>query len=184
MCSHVIQFIFAISYSELVNETFQKLWFTPTPNHDKEAMTRKILNITDVVRICRVGKSDPLDMYFNTRLRSHYVPLTWIIVSQVAACRDSGYDWFEQLLQNVSFPSVVQGQFGFAFPMLSSAFRGSRRSGIVPWKVVSLKPKGVIEEQNTHQIHSVALSKVGSWHSDFLSWIEHSISPQRKCELE
>uniref|UniRef100_A0A8C9VHZ2 Nipped-B protein n=1 Tax=Scleropages formosus TaxID=113540 RepID=A0A8C9VHZ2_SCLFO len=53
---------------KLVNETFQKLWFTPTSHHDKEAMTRKILNITDVV----------------------------------AACRDSGYDWFEQLLQNVS----------------------------------------------------------------------------------
>lgn len=34
---------------KLVNETFQKLWFTPTPNHDKDAMTRKILNITDVV---------------------------------------------------------------------------------------------------------------------------------------
>nr|XP_055063952.1 nipped-B-like protein B isoform X3 [Misgurnus anguillicaudatus] len=52
---------------KLVNETFQKLWFTPTPNHDKEAMTRKILNITDVV----------------------------------SACRDTGYDWFEQLLQNL-----------------------------------------------------------------------------------
>ncbi|XP_051973110.1 nipped-B-like protein B isoform X2 [Xyrauchen texanus] len=52
---------------KLVNETFQKLWFTPTPNHDKEAMTRKILNITDVV----------------------------------SACKDSGYDWFEQLLQNL-----------------------------------------------------------------------------------
>ncbi|RMC16630.1 hypothetical protein DUI87_06568 [Hirundo rustica rustica] len=52
---------------KLVNETFQKLWFTPTPHHDKEAMTRKILNITDVV----------------------------------AACRDTGYDWFEQLLQNL-----------------------------------------------------------------------------------
>uniref|UniRef100_A0A8C2HPH8 Nipped-B protein n=1 Tax=Cyprinus carpio TaxID=7962 RepID=A0A8C2HPH8_CYPCA len=52
---------------KLVNETFQKLWFTPTPNHDKQAMTRKILNITDVV----------------------------------AACKDSGYDWFEQLLQNL-----------------------------------------------------------------------------------
>uniref|UniRef100_A0A8C8DNG4 Nipped-B protein n=1 Tax=Oryzias sinensis TaxID=183150 RepID=A0A8C8DNG4_9TELE len=51
---------------KLVNETFQKLWFTPTPAHDKETMTRKILNITDVV----------------------------------AACRDTGYDWFEQLLQN------------------------------------------------------------------------------------
>lgn len=34
---------------KLVNETFQKLWFTPTPSHDREAMTRKILNITDVV---------------------------------------------------------------------------------------------------------------------------------------
>lgn len=34
---------------KLVNETFQKLWFTPTPSHDKDAMTRKILNITDVV---------------------------------------------------------------------------------------------------------------------------------------
>uniref|UniRef100_A0A8C6XQP6 Nipped-B protein n=1 Tax=Naja naja TaxID=35670 RepID=A0A8C6XQP6_NAJNA len=54
---------------KLVNETFQKLWFTPTPHNDKEAMTRKILNITDVV----------------------------------AACRDTGYDWFEQLLQNVLF---------------------------------------------------------------------------------
>uniref|UniRef100_A0A8C1QIH4 Nipped-B protein n=1 Tax=Cyprinus carpio TaxID=7962 RepID=A0A8C1QIH4_CYPCA len=52
---------------KLVNETFQKLWFTPTPNHDKQVMTRKILNITDVV----------------------------------AACKDSGYDWFEQLLQNL-----------------------------------------------------------------------------------
>ncbi|XP_070599534.1 nipped-B-like protein isoform X1 [Erythrolamprus reginae] len=52
---------------KLVNETFQKLWFTPTPHNDREAMTRKILNITDVV----------------------------------AACRDTGYDWFEQLLQNL-----------------------------------------------------------------------------------
>uniref|UniRef100_H3CUG8 Nipped-B protein n=1 Tax=Tetraodon nigroviridis TaxID=99883 RepID=H3CUG8_TETNG len=52
---------------KLVNETFQKLWFTPTPGQDTEAMTRKILNITDVV----------------------------------LACKDSGYDWFEQLLQNL-----------------------------------------------------------------------------------
>ncbi|CAB1352907.1 unnamed protein product, partial [Coregonus sp. 'balchen'] len=52
---------------KLVNETFQKLWFTPTPNNDKDAMTRKILNITDVV----------------------------------SACKDTGYDWFEQLLQNL-----------------------------------------------------------------------------------
>ncbi|KAL3062854.1 hypothetical protein OYC64_002617 [Pagothenia borchgrevinki] len=52
---------------KLVNETFQKLWFTPTPAHDKVSMTRKILNITDVV----------------------------------SACRDTGYDWFEQLLQNL-----------------------------------------------------------------------------------
>ncbi|XP_063051762.1 nipped-B-like protein A isoform X2 [Engraulis encrasicolus] len=52
---------------KLVNETFQKLWFTPTPGNDKEAMNRKILNITDVV----------------------------------SACQDSGYDWFEQLLQNL-----------------------------------------------------------------------------------
>ncbi|XP_013871460.1 nipped-B-like protein B isoform X2 [Austrofundulus limnaeus] len=52
---------------KLVNETFQKLWFSPTPNHDKEAMSRKILNITDVV----------------------------------LACKDTGYDWFEQLLQNL-----------------------------------------------------------------------------------
>lgn len=36
---------------KLVNETFQKLWFTPTPAHDKETMTRKILNITDVVSL-------------------------------------------------------------------------------------------------------------------------------------
>lgn len=34
-----------------MNETFQKLWFTPTPAHDKETMTRKILNITDVVSL-------------------------------------------------------------------------------------------------------------------------------------
>uniref|UniRef100_A0AAQ4PLU0 Nipped-B protein n=1 Tax=Gasterosteus aculeatus aculeatus TaxID=481459 RepID=A0AAQ4PLU0_GASAC len=52
---------------KLVNETFQKIWFTPTPSHDKNAMTRKILNITDVV----------------------------------SACKDTGYDWFEQLLQNL-----------------------------------------------------------------------------------
>uniref|UniRef100_A0A3Q2QX81 Nipped-B protein n=1 Tax=Fundulus heteroclitus TaxID=8078 RepID=A0A3Q2QX81_FUNHE len=52
---------------KLVNETFQKLWFSPTPSHDEEAMKRKILNITDVV----------------------------------LACKDSGYDWFEQLLQNL-----------------------------------------------------------------------------------
>uniref|UniRef100_A0A665VA22 Nipped-B protein n=1 Tax=Echeneis naucrates TaxID=173247 RepID=A0A665VA22_ECHNA len=58
---------------KLVNETFQKLWFTPTPAHDKETMTRKILNITDVV----------------------------------AACRDTGYDWFEQLLQNVCWVCLL-----------------------------------------------------------------------------
>ncbi|XP_075040342.1 nipped-B-like protein isoform X2 [Mixophyes fleayi] len=52
---------------KLVNETFQKLWFSPTPQNDKAAITRKIVNITDVV----------------------------------AACRDTGYDWFEQLLQNL-----------------------------------------------------------------------------------
>lgn len=40
----------SLSMQKLVNETFQKLWFTPTPSHDKDAMTRKILNITDVVR--------------------------------------------------------------------------------------------------------------------------------------
>uniref|UniRef100_A0A8C7C7G4 Nipped-B protein n=1 Tax=Oncorhynchus kisutch TaxID=8019 RepID=A0A8C7C7G4_ONCKI len=62
---------------KLVNETFQKLWFTPTPAHDKDTMTRKILNITDVV----------------------------------TACKDTGYDWFEQLLQNVRlfFFSFVKG---------------------------------------------------------------------------
>ncbi|MEQ2170509.1 hypothetical protein GOODEAATRI_000884 [Goodea atripinnis] len=32
-------------------EGIKKLWFTPTPAHDKETMTRKILNITDVVII-------------------------------------------------------------------------------------------------------------------------------------
>ncbi|KAJ3605198.1 hypothetical protein NHX12_027248 [Muraenolepis orangiensis] len=50
---------------KLVNETFQKMWFTPS--HRKEAMKKKILVITDVV----------------------------------SACRDSGNDWFEQLLQNL-----------------------------------------------------------------------------------
>lgn len=39
-----------VSLQKLVNETFQKLWFSPTPSHDEEAMNRKILNITDVVR--------------------------------------------------------------------------------------------------------------------------------------
>lgn len=45
-----------------MNETFQKLWFTPTPSHDKDAMTRKILNITDVVSaimlydVCAINK--------------------------------------------------------------------------------------------------------------------------------
>lgn len=58
-CDHhySMYFFFKINLSEfclytlqkLVNETFQKLWFTPTPAHDKETMTRKILNITDVV---------------------------------------------------------------------------------------------------------------------------------------
>uniref|UniRef100_A0A8C7H034 Nipped-B protein n=1 Tax=Oncorhynchus kisutch TaxID=8019 RepID=A0A8C7H034_ONCKI len=61
---------------KLVNETFQKLWFTPTPNHDKDAMTRKILNITDVV----------------------------------SACKDTGYDWFEQLLQNVSILNYIENK--------------------------------------------------------------------------
>lgn len=44
-----IDLLIPFSFQKLVNETFQKLWFTPTPHHDKEAMTRKILNITDVV---------------------------------------------------------------------------------------------------------------------------------------
>uniref|UniRef100_A0A8C7GV06 Nipped-B protein n=1 Tax=Oncorhynchus kisutch TaxID=8019 RepID=A0A8C7GV06_ONCKI len=68
---------------KLVNETFQKLWFTPTPNHDKDAMTRKILNITDVV----------------------------------SACKDTGYDWFEQFtlcasLQNLplTYPVETEGR--------------------------------------------------------------------------
>ncbi|XP_059905989.1 nipped-B-like protein A isoform X2 [Gadus macrocephalus] len=52
---------------KLVNETFQKMWFTPTPSHHKEALARKTRVITDVV---------------------------W-------ACKDSGYEWFEQLLQNL-----------------------------------------------------------------------------------
>uniref|UniRef100_A0A672MBM7 Nipped-B protein n=1 Tax=Sinocyclocheilus grahami TaxID=75366 RepID=A0A672MBM7_SINGR len=41
---------------KLVNETFQKLWFTPTASHDKETMNRKILNITDVD--CRASEED------------------------------------------------------------------------------------------------------------------------------
>uniref|UniRef100_A0AAQ5XSU5 Nipped-B protein n=1 Tax=Amphiprion ocellaris TaxID=80972 RepID=A0AAQ5XSU5_AMPOC len=63
---------------KLVNETFQKLWFTPTPAHDKETMTRKILNITDVVNLTRTISHQPS-----------------------SSCRDTGYDWFEQLLQNL-----------------------------------------------------------------------------------
>lgn len=51
---HVLTSILSVNRTlllqKLVNETFQKLWFTPTPSHDREAMTRKILNITDVVQ--------------------------------------------------------------------------------------------------------------------------------------
>uniref|UniRef100_A0A8C4R600 Nipped-B-like protein n=1 Tax=Eptatretus burgeri TaxID=7764 RepID=A0A8C4R600_EPTBU len=52
---------------KLVNETFQKLWFSPSPAHDSAGMIRKVQNITDVV----------------------------------SACKDTGFDWFEQLLQNL-----------------------------------------------------------------------------------
>uniref|UniRef100_UPI00358E56D1 nipped-B-like protein isoform X3 n=1 Tax=Myxine glutinosa TaxID=7769 RepID=UPI00358E56D1 len=52
---------------KLVNETFQKLWFSPGPGHDSAGMIRKVQNITDVV----------------------------------SACKDTGFDWFEQLLQNL-----------------------------------------------------------------------------------
>lgn len=57
-CSQIVMYVLASGHfvyffklfpQKLVNETFQKLWFTPTPNHDKETMTRKIINITDVV---------------------------------------------------------------------------------------------------------------------------------------
>ncbi|KAG7264497.1 hypothetical protein CRUP_020635 [Coryphaenoides rupestris] len=34
---------------KLVNETFQKMWFTPTPSHRTKAITRKITVITDVL---------------------------------------------------------------------------------------------------------------------------------------
>ena len=40
-----------LSLQKLVNETFQKMWFTPTPSHHKEALARKTRVITDVVNI-------------------------------------------------------------------------------------------------------------------------------------
>uniref|UniRef100_A0A4W6GBB3 Nipped-B protein n=1 Tax=Lates calcarifer TaxID=8187 RepID=A0A4W6GBB3_LATCA len=79
---------------KLVNETFQKLWFTPTPAHDKETMTRKILNITDVV----------------------------------AACRDTGYDWFEQLLQNHLSYHII---YIFIFSLFSAENRGVNSTRLV-----------------------------------------------------
>lgn len=82
---------------KLVNETFQKLWFTPTPAHDKETMTRKILNITDVVSLSGLT-------LFCSVVNSQFTLNSSCLGStvKVAACRDTGYDWFEQLLQNVS----------------------------------------------------------------------------------
>lgn len=90
---------------KLVNETFQKLWFTPTPAHDKETMTRKILNITDVVGLSYVCVGNNQHSFpcstcvFKRSLAALFLILS--LMSKVAACRDTGYDWFEQLLQNV-----------------------------------------------------------------------------------
>jgi cohesin loading factor subunit SCC2 len=58
---------------KLVMEVFQNMWFTPVkerPQLDSSALLRKVLNITEVVYLCR----------------------------------DTGLDWFEQLLQSVSLP--------------------------------------------------------------------------------
>jgi hypothetical protein len=55
---------------KLVMEVFQNMWFTPVkerPQLDSVALLRKVLNITEVVYLCR----------------------------------DTGLDWFEQLLQSV-----------------------------------------------------------------------------------
>lgn len=68
-------------------------------------MTRKILNITDVVSL------SSLTLFFSTvsscfslnSLSSFCLRFTM----KVAACRDTGYDWFEQLLQNVRSRSPV-----------------------------------------------------------------------------
>lgn len=43
-----------MSPQKLVNETFQKMWFTPTPGHGMKAITRKITVITDVVNNPRI----------------------------------------------------------------------------------------------------------------------------------
>ena len=76
---------------KLVNETFQKLWFTPTPNHDKEAMTRKILNITDVVsvwarerRAVLRGGNGELDAAWNAVPGSSLNPLlSWFLLQEI-----------------------------------------------------------------------------------------------------
>ncbi|XP_063962379.1 nipped-B-like protein A isoform X1 [Lytechinus pictus] len=52
---------------KLVNETFQKMWFTPMPNQNKNLLLQRALNIIEVV----------------------------------AASKDTGYDWLEQLLTNL-----------------------------------------------------------------------------------
>nr|XP_006819500.1 PREDICTED: nipped-B-like protein-like isoform X1 [Saccoglossus kowalevskii] len=51
---------------KLVNETFQKMWFTPLLASDSTGLLRRVHHITDVV----------------------------------TACKESGYEWFEQLLCN------------------------------------------------------------------------------------
>lgn len=62
---------------KLVNETFQKLWFTPTPSHDKQAMTRKILNITDVVS---------LHLFWDTQRTVYGITLQYSIHLSVFIC--------------------------------------------------------------------------------------------------
>ncbi|XP_070563594.1 nipped-B-like protein A [Ptychodera flava] len=51
---------------KLVNETFQKMWFTPVRGSDSARLIQRVHHITDVV----------------------------------TACKDTGYEWFEQLLCN------------------------------------------------------------------------------------
>ncbi|XP_071811222.1 nipped-B-like protein isoform X2 [Apostichopus japonicus] len=51
----------------LVNETFQKMWFTPLPTSDRNGLLNRALNVIEVV----------------------------------AASKDTGYDWLEQLLTNL-----------------------------------------------------------------------------------
>jgi hypothetical protein len=73
--SHHVEFIILFLFlqlQKLVNETFQSMWFTPVKANSKELAASRLLQ--------RVMN----------------------ITDVVAACRDSGFEWLEQLLENVS----------------------------------------------------------------------------------